>query len=95
MQLNFSPQYVELAAFDSKIGKSDISANGKIENFIAYAFSDDEAITGKFNLNSNLMDLNEFMEEEVVDENATEEVDEEPLSVIEVPKNIDFILNTQ
>ena len=96
MILNFSPQYVELASFKSQIGKSDINANGKIENFIAYAFADDAALTGRFNMNSNLMDLNEFMEEETEVEGgeATEAVDEEPLSVIEVPKNIDFILNT-
>lgn len=96
MVLNFSPKFVELAAFESKIGKSDINANGKIENFIAYAFADDQALTGRFNMNSNLMDLNEFMEEEA--EVATTEggtaVEEEPLSIIEVPKNIDFILNT-
>jgi len=96
MVLNFSPQFVELAAFDAQIGKSDISANGKIENFIAYAFADDQALTGKFNLNSNLMDLNEFMEEETeaTASGSTEAVEEEPLSIIEVPKNIDFTLNT-
>lgn len=96
MYLNFSPQFVELAAFESKIGKSDINANGKIENFIAYAFSDDAALTGRFNLNSNVMDLNEFMEDEAVTEETTaaSTEDEEPLSVIEVPKNIDFTLNS-
>ncbi|MCO6501378.1 MAG: AsmA family protein [Vicingus serpentipes] len=94
MQLNFSPQYVELATFDSKIGKSDIKANGKIENFIGYAFSDDEDLKGRFNLNSNLLDLTEFMEEDsTISAEATSE-DEEPLSVIEVPKNIDFTLNS-
>jgi len=95
MVLNFSPQYVELAAFDVLIGKSDISANGKIENFIAYAFADDEALTGRFNMSSNLMDLNEFMEEETeVAAESTDAIDEEPLTIIEVPKNIDFVLNT-
>jgi len=95
MVLNFSPQFVELAAFESQIGKSDISANGKMENFIAYAFADDEALKGRFNLNSNLLDLNEFMEEEtetVATTEGTETVEEEPLSIIEVPKNIDFVL---
>jgi len=96
MVLNFSPQFVELAAFESQIGKSDISANGKIENFIAYAFADDEALKGKFNMSSNLMDLNEFMEEEteVISVEGGTDSEEEPLSVIEIPKNIDFILNT-
>ena len=94
MVLNFSPQFVELAAFESQIGKSDISANGKIENFIAYAFADDAALTGRFNMNANLMNLNEFMEEEVETAEGSEAVEEEPLSIIEVPKNIDFVLNT-
>jgi len=99
MVLNFSPQFVELTAFESQIGESDISANGKIENFIAYAFADDAALKGRFNMTSNLMNLNEFMEEEVeVDTvkgiEGTEAIEEEPLSIIEVPKNIDFVLNT-
>ena len=94
LTLNFSPQFVELAAFDAKIGKSDLNANGKIENFIAYAFADDQALTGRFNLNSNLMDLTEFMTEEPTTASTTETTAEEPLSVIEVPKNIDFILNS-
>lgn len=95
MYLNFSPQFVELAAFEAQIGKSDINANGKIENFIAYAFADDEALKARFNLNSNLMDLNEFMEEEeVTTSESTEVAEEEPLSVIEIPGNIDFVLNT-
>ncbi len=93
MVLNFSPQYVELATFDAKIGKSDMNASGKIENFIAYAFADDEALKGRFNFNSNLMDLNEFMEEETTTSaTETSETTEEPLSVIEIPKNIDFVL---
>jgi len=98
MTLNFSPEFVELAAFESQIGKSDINANGKMENFIAYAFADDEALKGRFNLNSELLDLNEFMEEETEETataaatEGTEAIDEAPLSVIEVPKNIDFVL---
>lgn len=95
MQINFAPQAVELVAFEAKIGKSDINADGTIENFIKYAFADDEAIKGRFNLNSNLMDLNEFMEEETeLEATETEAIDEEPLSVIEIPGNIDFVLNS-
>ncbi len=95
--LNFSPQHVELSEFDSKIGKSDISANGRIDNIISYVFSDDEELTGTFNVNSTLLDLNEFMSDEEVasSETAAEATEEEPLSVIEVPKNIFFTLNSK
>jgi len=96
LTLNFSPQYVELAGFESQIGKSDINANGKIENFIAYAFSDDQSLKGRFNLNSNVLNLNEFMEEDtdIEDAEGADSTDDEPLSVIEVPNNIDFVLNS-
>ncbi|MBQ19949.1 MAG: hypothetical protein CMD31_04245 [Flavobacteriales bacterium] len=96
MTLNFSPQFVELANFDAQIGKSDMHANGKIENFIAYVLDDStNVLTGNFMFNSTLMDLNEFMsEEEVAATEGTEEVAEEPLAVVEVPKNIDFSLTS-
>lgn len=94
--LNFSPQHVELSEFDSKIGKSDINANGRIDNIISYVFSDAEELTGTFNVNSTLLDLNEFMsDEEVATTETTETTEEEPLSVIEVPKNIFFTLNSK
>ncbi|MBK9285259.1 MAG: membrane assembly protein AsmA [Sphingobacteriaceae bacterium] len=98
MILNFSTQYVELAAFDAKLGKSDIMANGKIENFMQFIFKDD-LITGHFNVNSNLMDLNEMMgssettttaaSTETAVATATTEAE-----VMHVPGNIDFVMNT-
>mgnify|MGYP000849696865 CR=1 FL=1 len=60
MKLNFTQQYVELASFDAMLGKSDVKANGKIENFMQYVFKND-MIKGTFAINSNLMDLNEMM----------------------------------
>jgi hypothetical protein len=91
--LNFSPRMVELSAFESKIGKSDISANGRISNFIAYMFKD-EMLTGTFNMNSKLMDLNEFMAEDpnAPAQTAQAPAEEAPMSVIEVPSNIDFTM---
>jgi hypothetical protein len=94
-KLNFSPQHVELASCDMTIGKSDINANGRIDNIISYVFSDDEEITGTFNVNSKLLDLNEFMsDDEVATTSTTTSTEEEPLAVIEVPKNINFRLNS-
>lgn len=90
MTMNFSPQYVELRGFDSKIGKSDLQANGMIENVMQYVFKD-SLLKGTFSMRSSLMDLNEFMSEE---ETSTAAADTAPLSIIEVPANIDFILNS-
>lgn len=91
MTMNFSPQFVELRGFDSKIGKSDIQANGMIENILQYVFKD-SMLQGTFSVKSSVMDLNEFMSEEEGASTAT--TDTSSLSIIEVPKNIDFILNS-
>ena len=92
MTLNFSPQYVELRGFDSKIGKSDIQAHGMIENILQYYFKD-SLLQGTFSMQSSLMDLNEFMTPPATP-TATATPDTSHLSIILIPKNIDFILNS-
>lgn len=63
MYLNFSPQMVELSQFEAQIGKTDLSANGRIDNMLSYLFKDEE-LTGTFDLRSNSMDLTELMAED-------------------------------
>ena len=60
MDLNFSPKFVELTKLDSKIGKSDIRADGRIDNLLQYLFKD-QLLKGNFNMNSSLMDLNALL----------------------------------
>ena len=98
MYLNFSPQNVGLTAFKSKIGKSDIAADGTIDNLLAYYFKD-ETLSGTFNIQSNLLDINELMgpEEEVEEEEAATapaDTTSEPMEVVDVPTNIDFRMTT-
>ena len=96
MKMKFTPQYVELNSFDSKMGKSDIKANGKIENFMQYIFQD-SLIKGAFAMNSSLIDLNQLMSSPTSTATtapaATDTAKAAPMSVVEVPKNIDFVLN--
>jgi len=95
MRLNFTPKYVELASFDTKMGNTDIKANGKIEDFMQYIFKD-SLIKGNFNLTSSLIDLNQLMGSTSTDTAAATPapVDTAAMAVIEVPKNIDFVLNS-
>ncbi|MDR1171417.1 MAG: AsmA family protein [Bacteroidales bacterium] len=88
-QLNFTPQKVDLVNFDAIIGRTDVALNGALENFIPYVFKN-ETIRGKLALKSNTIDLNEFMTDETSETAAADTV---PMSVIEVPKNIDFTMN--
>ena len=63
MQMNFSPKYVKLDNFDAQLGKSDIKAEGTIDNILAY-FSPDKTMTGKLKIRSNFFDANEWIAEE-------------------------------
>lgn len=91
--LNFTPRFVQLANFDAQIGKSDIRMDGRLENFIPFALKD-ETLKGKLNLYSRILDLNEFMTEDATPEAETPQ-DTVPMSVIEIPKNIDFVMASQ
>ena len=93
MTLNFSPKFVELAGFDAKIGRSDIKADGRIDNLLQYLFKK-QLLVGTFNLKSDLMDLNEFMASSDAPATPAQKPDTTPMSVITVPDNIDFTLNT-
>ncbi len=86
--LAFSPKYVEVKSFDAIMGKSDLHLSGKLEDFIPYVFKD-ETIKGNFIFTSGVLDLNEFMTEST---ETVEETDTLPLTVFEVPANIDFKL---
>lgn len=86
MKLNFTPQFVELVSFDAKMGKSDIKATGKIEDFLQYVFKD-SLIKGNFNMSANLIDLNELMTATSTDTVAAKTIaDSSAMSVVLIPK---------
>jgi hypothetical protein len=91
VSMKFSPQFVYLAAFDANLGKSDIHMNGKLENFIPYVFKN-ETIKGSLNFTSSYLDMNELMADTATEETTT--VDTSLMTVVEVPKNIDFVLQS-
>ena len=97
MILKFTNEYVDLPVFDAKLGKSDIQAKGRIDNFMHYMFKD-EALKGSFALTSKMMDLNELMGPEST-ETAAATPSTAPTStdsgVAEVPGNIDFVLDSK
>ncbi len=98
MKLNFTNQFVELAGFDVKMGNTDLQANGKIENFLQYVFKDD-LIKGAFTVTGNLIDLNQLMgpesTETAVATPSAAATSTAVASVVEVPGNIDFMLNAK
>ncbi len=88
--LSFSPRYVDLSNCIVQIGKNDLTANGKLENFIPYALKD-ETLKGSLTVTSNYLNLNDFMTEDVAESSA--QADTAGIGVIVVPKNLDFNLS--
>ena len=100
IQLGFTNKYVELSAFSAKMGKSDIRATGRIDNFLEYIFRD-ELIKGNFTVNSDLLDINQLTSSNgtPTETTAAKPAESAPAttsesSVIEIPGNIDFELTT-
>lgn len=91
LNLSFNPRTVDLTTFDALVGKSDIQLDGKIENFLQYALKD-SLLKGSFNLKSNLLDLNQLMASDEAPATTTP-ADTAPMTVAEVPSNLDVRLN--
>jgi hypothetical protein len=94
MEMGFSPQFVALHDFSARFGSSDIRANGRIDNLLAFYFEEDK-LKGSFNLGSNLLNLNELMGDEAAATPDTPATASAALSVIEIPAGIDFNLNAR
>ncbi len=95
---NITPEAMTLGEFDAEVGRSDVSANGRLSGYLGYLLRGD-MLSGRLYVKSDLLDLNEFMSsaEEPAEESGeeTETVEEvQPASVIVVPKNLDLSLST-
>ncbi len=90
----FTPDKINITKMIGNAGKSDIDVTGYFSNYMGYIFgSPDSTIHGKMNFNSKKFNVNEWMTEDstvVVDPNAPVE----PLTVLEIPVNIDFVLTS-
>lgn len=104
----FSPQNLKLASFNAKIGESDLKASGTIDNYLEY-YLKDELLKGSFNVTSNYFNLDELMYEDTsavqttvsqentsnsLTETSENSLDTVSATVVDIPKNIDFNLNT-
>lgn len=87
----FTPEYMSLDNGSMNVGgKSDFALSGRIENYIPYALSN-QTIRGKMSMHSKLTDVSEIMSKMAFDSTAVE--DTSALTLIQVPKNIDFVFD--
>jgi hypothetical protein len=90
---DFSPRFLSLTDFTGDIGRSDLKASGRLDNYLQWWLKD-STLTGSFNVASNRFDLNELMGPPSTSEanSPAQPADTAAMSVIEVPKNVDFTL---
>mgnify|MGYP000008478922 CR=1 FL=1 len=89
-KMSFSPKNITLSNLIAKVGKSDFSANGSVNNYLSYFFKKNQALQGDFNLSASLIDVNELMGPKAASKNEDAKKPDSKLSVFEVPGNIDF-----
>lgn len=82
-EVQFNPSVLNLTKFNAKTGKSDISVTGVLENFYGFIFND-QNLKGNFNLNSNQIDVADFM---TTSEPAKEEA--KPTEAMKIPAFLD------
>ncbi|MEM0991736.1 MAG: AsmA-like C-terminal region-containing protein [Bacteroidota bacterium] len=74
---NFTPQYVDLVKFDSRLGKSDLYASGKIFNPLA-ALAPSQTLRGNMRVRSNYFNADEWLTEEGTASSTTESNSDSP-----------------
>jgi uncharacterized protein involved in outer membrane biogenesis len=88
LHFDFSPKFLELVAFNGTVGSSNVQAKGRMDNYLQWWLKD-STLTGSFDLAADKLDLNELMGASTEPAPATP-ADTAPMSVIEVPANINF-----
>ena len=93
--LKFSPKALNLNPLEIKLGKSDFSLTGDVENYLQYVLSDG-TIKGVSTLKSQYIDCNELLEIAGGDGAASDgngqtvNASSQSSSAIDLPTNIDF-----
>jgi len=89
-QFKLSPSEISMPVMNMIIGKNDISASGRLTNYLAYAFDKGE-LKGIMDMQSNYFNINDFMSSETT---AAQDTSASKMTVIEIPENIVFLLNS-
>ncbi|MDB0714220.1 AsmA family protein [Bacteroides xylanisolvens] len=89
-----TPKYLQLSETTVNIGKNDITADSRFENYIGYVLKG-STLKGNLNIRSNYFNLNDFItasadEASTSEAASTDSVATAATGIVEVPRNIDF-----
>ncbi|MCG8311123.1 MAG: AsmA family protein [Cytophagales bacterium] len=86
--LAINPKRINVESFDGMVGKSDMSIEGYVENYLDYVFGEHELLSGEMELTSRILDVNEWMTGEATSPETS--ADTSALEIVAIPRNIDF-----
>jgi len=89
-RLDFTPAYAQLSGLAMTIGKNDLQASGKVENYIPYVMKKNAVLKGSLTTTSGMMDINSLMPAS----SSAAAKDTAALTVIEIPGNMDLTLSS-
>ena len=91
----FTPKYLQLSETTVNIGKNDITADSRFENYIGYVLKG-TTLKGNLNVRSDYFNLSDFMSTDTEDTSSPENTTAADTAattvtgIVEVPHNIDF-----
>ena len=93
--MTFTPQSIYVSDSRGYLGTSDFTGNGTFSNYIGYVLNN-EPLKGKLNVKSAKFNVNEWMTDAPKTTNSSNSsATNSNLQVVEIPKNIDFIINSE
>ena len=84
LNVAFSPSHIGLSQFDARTGETDLHLIGTIDNLYGFAFRK-EILKGNFNLSSNKLVVNDFMQPAAETTTPKKETKEAPKTTTKVP----------
>ncbi|MDP3462574.1 MAG: AsmA-like C-terminal region-containing protein [Bacteroidales bacterium] len=90
--LQLTPSHLKLTKFRSIIGKSDMTLQGILENYLPY-YLGKGALVGNVDLTSDLLDVNELIASLPSSDEPQEEIANSAAAPVNLPENIEFVFN--
>lgn len=90
-RLDFTPAFAQLSGLAMTIGKNDLAADGRLENYIPYIMKKNAVLKGSLTATSNYVDINSLAAGTASPATVK---DTTALTVVEIPGNMDLALNT-
>lgn len=90
--MTFTPQSINVSNSKGYLGTSDFVANGTFSNYMGYLLND-EPLMGKMKIKSQKFNVNEWMKNTPTVAKGGQPASN--LEVVEIPKNIDLIMDSE